>query len=139
VYAERREKGAVVIRTGGPRRCWSVRRRRGSSTIKSPVYPEQPGARGLGFERPVEVERVEIHRIILEELVASIFLPSSASYIQRVIERLAGRGCDSVALGCTEIPLIINDANSPLPTLDSTRLPARAALRRAMQQDKGPP
>jgi aspartate racemase len=40
-------------------------------------------------------------------------------------------GCDAVVLGCTEIPLIMNDANSPLPTLDSTRLLARAALRRA--------
>jgi aspartate racemase len=41
-------------------------------------------------------------------------------------------GCDAVVLGCTEIPLIMNDANSPLPTLDSTRLLARAALRRAV-------
>jgi aspartate racemase len=43
-------------------------------------------------------------------------------------------GCDAVVLGCTEIPLIISDANSPLPTLDSTRLLARAALRRAVQE-----
>jgi len=42
-------------------------------------------------------------------------------------------GCDAVILGCTEIPLILSDANSPLPTLDSTRLLARAALRRAVQ------
>ena len=41
-------------------------------------------------------------------------------------------GCDAVVLGCTEIPLIMNDANSPLPTLDSTRLLARAALKRAV-------
>ena len=44
---------------------------------------------------------------------------------------MKGEGCDAVVLGCTEIPLIMNDANSPLPTLDSTRLLARAALRRA--------
>ena len=41
-------------------------------------------------------------------------------------------GGDAVVLGCTEIPLLMNDTNSPLPTLDSTRLPARAALRRAV-------
>jgi aspartate racemase len=40
-------------------------------------------------------------------------------------------GCDAVVLGCTEIPLIVDDTNSPLPTLDSTRSLARAALRRA--------
>jgi aspartate racemase len=44
-------------------------------------------------------------------------------------------GCDAVILGCTEIPLIIDDANSPLPTLDSTRLLARAALARAVNAD----
>jgi aspartate racemase len=42
-------------------------------------------------------------------------------------------GCDAVVLGCTEIPLLINDGNSALPTLDSTRLLARAALQRAVQ------
>jgi len=40
--------------------------------------------------------------------------------------------CDAVVLGCTEIPLLINDENSLLPTLDSTRLLAQAALRRAV-------
>jgi aspartate racemase len=51
---------------------------------------------------------------------------------QAVIGRLRDSGCDAVVLGCTEIPLIISDANSPLPTLDSTRLLARAAIRRAI-------
>jgi len=45
------------------------------------------------------------------------------------MNRMKGEGCDAVVLGCTEIPLIMNNANSPLPTLDSTRLLARAALR----------
>jgi aspartate racemase len=52
---------------------------------------------------------------------------------QRVIERFARSGCDAVILGCTEIPLIVGDHNSALPTLDSTRLLARAALQRAVQ------
>ena len=52
--------------------------------------------------------------------------------MQQVIARMKGEGCDAVVLGCTELPLILGDANSPLPTLDSTRLLARAALRRAV-------
>jgi aspartate racemase len=50
-----------------------------------------------------------------------------------VIARLKDEGCDAVVLGCTEIPLIMNDENSPLTTLDSTRLLARAALQRAVR------
>jgi aspartate racemase len=73
-----------------------------------------------------------MNRIIMDELVCSLFRPEAAAYFQQVIGRLKGEGCDAVVLGCTEIPLIVGDANSPLPTLDSTRLLARAALRRAI-------
>jgi aspartate racemase len=66
-------------------------------------------------------------------LVCSLFKPESVAYFQRVIARLKDEGCDAVVLGCTEIPLIINDGNSALPTLDSTRLLARAALNRAVR------
>ncbi len=99
----------------------------------SSVYPDQLAARGLEFARPSEDERREIHRVIMEELVAGAFAPGSVAYLRVVIQHLAEQGCDSVALGCTEIPLVINDGNSRLPTLDSTRLLARAALRRAVQ------
>jgi aspartate racemase len=101
--------------------------------VDSSVYPEQLTARGLEFVRPSEVERQVIHHIIMDELVVGVFAASSVAYFQQVIGNLAGHGCDAVVLGCTEIPLIINDQNSRLPTLDSTRLLARAALRRATQ------
>lgn len=101
--------------------------------VNSSVYPDHLTSRGLEFVRPSPSERQEIHRIIMDELVAGVIVPGSVAYFQQVIQQLAGQGCDSVALGCTEIPLIINDQNSPLPTLDSTRLLARAALRRAVQ------
>jgi len=81
---------------------------------------------------PHPVESEEINRIIVDELVCGVFKPESAAYHQRVISRMKNEGCDAVVLGCTETPLIINDTNSPLPTLDSTRLLARAALRRAV-------
>jgi len=101
--------------------------------VDSEVYPEKLSARGLAYLRPSPAEREACNRIIMDELVCSTFKPESIAYFQQVIARLKDQGCDAVVLGCTEIPLIIDDANSPLPTLDSTRLLARAALRRAVQ------
>jgi aspartate racemase len=100
--------------------------------VGSEVYPEKLGERDIAWERPSEHEREEINRIIFDELVYGDIQPQSLSYFQQVIEALKRAGCDAVALGCTEIPLLVNDANSPLPTLDSTRLLARAALRHAI-------
>ena len=101
--------------------------------IDSEVYPEQLTSRGLAYLRPEPAERDEINRIIMAELVCGIFRPEAVSYFQDVIGGMKRAGCDAVVLGCTEIPLLMNDSNSPLPTLDSTRLLARAALRRAVQ------
>ena len=100
--------------------------------VNSDVYPTALAARGLGFERPTAEEREEINRIIMDELVCGVFKPAAVHYFQRVIERLKSQDCDAVVLGCTEIPLLMNDSNSPLPTLDSTRLLARAAVRHAI-------
>ena len=63
--------------------------------------------------------------------MCGVFRPEATAYFQGVVARMKEAGCDAVVLGCTEIPLVIDDARSPLPTLDSTRLLARAALRRA--------
>jgi len=100
--------------------------------VDSEIYPEKFSGHGLEYARPTEAEREEINRIIMDELVYGVFRPEAVAAFQRVIERMKTDGCDAVVLGCTEIPLIIKDANSPLPTLDSTRLLARAALRRAV-------
>ncbi len=99
--------------------------------VSSEVYPEALRARGLEFARPTDDEREEINRIIMDELVNGVHRPEGVAYFQRVMGRMKDDGCDAVVLGCTEIPLVMNDANSPLPTLDSTRLLARAALARA--------
>jgi aspartate racemase len=101
--------------------------------VESEVYPEKLAARGIASLRPSAQEREEINRIIMDELTYGIFKPEAVAAFQRIIGRMKTEGCDAVALGCTEIPLLMNDANSPLPTLDSTRLLARAALRRATQ------
>ena len=101
--------------------------------VESEVYPEKLAAKGLAYLRPSAAEREKCNRIIMDELVCSIFKPSSVAYFQDVIARLKEQGCDAVVLGCTEIPLIVSDANSALPILDSTRLLARAALERAVR------
>lgn len=100
--------------------------------VDSEIYPEKLAARGLASLRPNTAEREEINRIIMDELVYGVFKPEAVACFQGVIARMKKEGCDAVVLGCTEIPLIMSDANSPLPTLDSTRLLARAALRRAV-------
>lgn len=101
--------------------------------VDSEIYPEALGARGLACVRPTDAEREDTHRIIMDELVYGRFEKRSVARFQQVIGRMKEEGCEAVILGCTEIPLIIGDANSPLPTFDSTRLLARAALRRAVE------
>lgn len=102
--------------------------------VESDVYPTKLAAAGLKCVRPSSTERAEIHQIIMEELVRGIFSSDGVACFQRVFARMREHGCDAVILGCTEIPLLMNDSNSPLPTLDSTRLLARAALRRSVKE-----
>ena len=100
--------------------------------VESETYPDKLAARGLKYVRPNAAEREAINRIIMDELVYGVFKPEALACLQRVIGRMKDEGCDAVVLGCTEIPLLVDDSTSPLPTLDSTRLLARAALHRAV-------
>lgn len=102
--------------------------------VESEVYPAKLAAVGIASVRPDATQRREMGRLIMDELVHGVFKPDSVQYFQTVIGDLQAQGCDAVVLGCTEIPLIIDDRNSPLPTLDSTRLLARAALQRALEK-----
>ncbi len=100
--------------------------------MEGPVYPDKLRACGLEHEIPAAADRGTIDDVIMNELVYGRFEPPARRAFGEIIGRLAGRGCDAVVLGCTEIPLLIDDESSPLPTLDSTRLLARAALCRAV-------
>jgi aspartate racemase len=100
--------------------------------VASNVYPEKLQARGLSYTRPSDADRETMSRLIMNELVHAVFQPETVAFFQQVIAGFKVRGCDAVVLGCTEIPLIIQDDNSALPTLDSTRLLAKAAVRRAI-------
>lgn len=96
--------------------------------MDGPVYPRALASRGIAAELPAAGDRRIINEIIFDELVNGVFTASSRHEYVRIIGRLAERGCDAVALACTEIPLLVTPGDSPLPTLDSTRLLARAAF-----------
>lgn len=99
--------------------------------MEGPVYPPKFEAAGIAHEIPSAEDRERINAIIFEELVYGRFEESSRRFFQDVIAKLKTRGCDAVALSCTEIPLLISEKDSSLAILDSTRLLARAALREA--------
>jgi len=101
--------------------------------MTGPVYPDALKKFGIVTEIPGDKEREEIDTIIFKELVNGIFPEQSRLYFNKVIQVFKDRGCNAVVLGCTEIPLIVDPNDCPLPTLDSTRLLARAALRRALE------
>jgi aspartate racemase len=101
-------------------------------TMEGTVYQTKLPAAGIEFLVPNADERARIDAIIFDELVNGVFTDASRVYFQQVIGRMSHEGCDAVVLGCTEIPLIVDDITSPLPTLDSTRILARAALHHAL-------
>jgi aspartate racemase len=98
-----------------------------------PVYPEVLREHGISCQMPGEDDRLRIDAMIFKELVNGVFLEESRLYFNEVVQRLKDRGCDAVILGCTEIPLLVDPDDCPLPTLDSTRLLARAALQEALR------
>ncbi|MFZ0449578.1 MAG: amino acid racemase [Desulfatiglandaceae bacterium] len=102
--------------------------------MTGPVYPGTLKKFGISCTIPEEDERERIDAIIFKELVNGIFPEPSRLYFNDVIGKLKQRGCDAVVLGCTEIPLIVDPKDCPLPTLDSTRLLARAALKKALME-----
>ncbi len=100
------------------------------------VYPDILSKFGVAAQIPDEADREQINTIIFKELVNGVLSEESRLYFSTVIGKMKERGCDGVVLGCTEIPLLVIPGDCPLPTLDSTRLLARAALREATKEDQ---
>ena len=100
--------------------------------MTGPVYPSCLDRMGISCKIPDKESREKIDAIIFKELVNGIINEESRWYLNKVIQQLKEQGCDAVVLGCTEIPLLVNPNDCPLPALDSTRLLARAALKEAM-------
>jgi aspartate racemase len=101
--------------------------------MEGPVYPDALGKRNFGFCIPAEEQRIRINNIIFNELVYGNINDASKRFFLNVIDDLGSKGCDSVILGCTEIPLIVLPEDSSLPVLDSTRILARAALKYSIE------
>ncbi len=99
--------------------------------MEGPVYPAKLSRNGIRHVIPGAAERDRINEIIFAELVNGRFEGSARREFREIIAALGERACDAVVLGCTEIPLLISEGDSPLPVLDSTRILARAALREA--------
>ena len=113
-------------------------------TMNGPVYSRALGARGIATEIPADRDRAIVDEMIVGELVKGIFTDKARQECARIIDQLAARGCDAVALVCTEIPLLLPPDASPLPALDSTGLLASAAFdvavgRRAVPTWRGGP
>jgi aspartate racemase len=102
-------------------------------TMAGPVYSDSLGRLGIEIVVPEAADFEMVHRVIFAELVDGVFSDESRQAYYRAISRLGARGCDAVALACTEIPLLVRTDESPLPTLDSTRLLARAAVVEALR------
>ena len=103
--------------------------------MTGPVYSDSLRKHQLDYEIPDAEDRDRIDEIIFTELVDGVFSEESRGYFNQVFGKLKDRGCDAVVLGCTEIPLLVDPSNTPLPTLDSTRLLAKAALERSLASD----
>eukprot|EP00755_Sulcionema_specki_P002326 Sspe_Gene.118446::Locus_111845_Transcript_2_2_Confidence_0.667_Length_777::g.118446::m.118446/K01779/racD; aspartate racemase len=101
--------------------------------VTGPVYPTALSKRGIRWRVPDEADRQMVNSVIFDELVPGRISDASREAFVKLIRKLAGEGCDAVVLGCTEIPLLIGESDSPLPVLDSTRLLARAALRASLE------
>jgi len=102
-------------------------------TMSSAFYPERLAASGIETVLPGPAEREEIDRIIFEELSRGQTTAASKAFILRMTERLIGEdSADGVILGCTELPLLVEPDDFPVPVLDTTVLHADAALEAAL-------
>jgi aspartate racemase len=102
--------------------------------MEGSVYPTKLRSRTIEWEIPSPDVRKHINALIFDELVYGRFEESTRSYFKQAIAESKRRGADAAVLGCTELPLLMGDTHSPLPTLDSTRILARAALREAVRE-----
>jgi aspartate racemase len=91
---------------------------------------------GLEVVIPDERDREIVHSVIYDELVKGIVSPVSRETYRDVLGRLAEAGAEAVILGCTEIMLLVQPDDSPVPLLDTTDLHARAAVAWALEEDR---
>lgn len=104
-------------------------------TMTQPFYIEKlKNIYGIETVVPTSVEMDEIMRVIEEELTFNIITDKSRDFFINVINELKEKGAEGVILGCTEIPMLIKQKDSPIPVFDTTRLHALAAVDFALEQ-----
>ena len=103
--------------------------------MTSALYQEKLNRAGIKTQIPSEKDRKKINDIVFNQLANGIFTERHRVYFNQVIEEFQENEADAVVMGCTEIPMLIDPSDCPLPTLDSTRILARAALRRAITSE----
>ena len=100
--------------------------------MSGPVYPEAFGRLDIDHSVPDPADQAEINRIIFGDLVKGVYTTDAKVFFSEVFDKLGQLGCDAVVMGCTEIPILMDGVETSLPTLDSTRILARAALATAL-------
>lgn len=88
---------------------------------------------GIDVVVPPDEDRETVHQVIYDELVVGRVEQASRQKYAEIMRRLAERGAEAIVLGCTEIGLLVGDADSPVPTIDTTRVHAEAAVEYALQ------
>jgi aspartate racemase len=105
-------------------------------TMEKNLYQDALARRGIRVLVPDADDREVVNRVIYDELVAGQVCAESRARYVGIIKKLAARGAQGVILGCTEIPLLVSEADAGLPLFDTTLLHAQAALDYAISQEK---
>ncbi len=101
-------------------------------TLEGKLYDASFAKSGIEILIPNAADQDRLNRIIFEEIVPGKTNANTAPSVIEFIDALKKRGAEAVVLGCTELPIVVTDANSPIPTIDTTRLLAKSALKYAM-------
>jgi aspartate racemase len=101
--------------------------------MEKTFYQDALERRGITVLVPDAKDRHYVNAVIYDELVAGQIRDESRAGLLAVIRRLAERGAQGIILGCTEIPMLITEADAAMPLFDTTAIHAEAALRYAVE------
>jgi aspartate racemase len=101
-------------------------------TIDSGFYDSEFRGSETALVRPALEETAYVHDIINTELIRGVVASASRQYLSQLLAKHASSGIDGVILGCTELPLIINESITTLALFDSATLLAEAAIEQAI-------
>ena len=106
-------------------------------TMDQPFLRDRLESQGLQVLVPDADDRAVVHRVIYEELCVGRFTEESRELFRGVIRRLVEAGAEGIVLGCTEIELLVGEADSPVPLFPTTRLHVEAAVTLALTETQG--